>query len=52
MYNQVVKSLTREIKRETEQATLERFFHHTIKPKPKYFPKFLWVWLASFFIRL
>jgi uncharacterized membrane protein (DUF106 family) len=55
MYNQVVKNLEKEMKRrlsENQEEMLKMFFKQTLKPKPRFMPGWLWIWLASFFINL
>ncbi len=55
MFNNIVKNLEKDFKRQMidkQNEMLETFFKSTLKPKPRFFPAPLWLWLASFFIKL
>jgi hypothetical protein len=47
-----IRQMATRAQRDTIGKTIDEFFNHTIKPKPKWLPKRAWLWCLSLFIRL
>lgn len=55
MFNKVRKNIIKLEKKdraEIEDEMLEKFFKHTLKPKPRWCPIKLWHWGAGIFLNL